>query len=363
MTNAPAMLDEQDLLDLSVGCTVLAGGGGGDPRIGLLMALNAVRRTGPVPLIDLNSLDPDDMLVSAGMIGAPTVMVEKIPNGNEGDVIRAALEARLGRPLVALMPMEMGGLNGMLPVAWAANAGLPLVDGDFMGRAFPELQMCTPHLYDIPSWPAVVVDERSQVITFEPGDNVWLERLARNTVSTLGGCACAGLYPMDARTAVTPLLRGTVSKAVEIGRTIRTATEDPFRALDAQVGLYPLLTGKVIDVDRRTAGGFVRGSAVIEGIEGDAGRLVRIEFQNENLVAIEDGEALATVPDIITLLDRHSAHGVVTEHIRYGQRVVVGVFKAPEQWRTERGLATVGPRAFGYDLGYVPVEDRHARVG
>jgi hypothetical protein len=363
MTNDPPKLDEQDLVDLSVGCTVLAGGGGGDPRIGLLMALNAVRRTGPVPLIDLDSLAADDLIVPAGMIGAPTVMVEKIPNGNEGDVIRAAFEARLNRPVAALMPLEMGGINGVLPVAWAAHAGLPLVDGDLMGRAFPELQMCTPHLYDIPSWPCVVVDERSQVITFEPRDNVWLERLARNAVSTLGGCACAGLYPMDARTAATPLLRGTVSRAVQIGRTIRTATDDPFRALDAQVDLYPLLTGKVVDVDRRTAGGFVRGSAVVEGIEHDAGRLVRIEFQNENLVAMEDGEALATVPDIITLLDRHSARGIVTEHVRYGQRVVVGVFRAPDQWRSERGLSVVGPRAFGYDLDYVPVEDRHARVG
>lgn len=355
-------LDEQAVLDLSVGCTVLAGGGGGDPRIGVLMALNAIRRSGPVPLVALDTLAPDDLIIPAGMIGAPTVMVEKIPNGLEGDVIRAAFESRLGRPVAAMMPLEMGGINGVLPVAWAALAGLPLVDGDLMGRAFPELQMCTPHLYDIPSWPLVVVDERSQVLTFEPMDNVWGERLARNAVSRLGGCACAGLYPMTAGTAAKPVLRGTVSRAVEIGRTIRLAADDPFRALDAEVGLYPLLTGKVIDVDRRTAGGFVRGSAVIEGTEHDGGRLIRIEFQNENLVAMEDGEALATVPDIITLLDRHSAHGIVTEHIRYGQRVVVGVFRGPDQWRTERGLATVGPRAFGYDLDYVPVEDRHARI-
>lgn len=363
MTFALDRLDEQDVLDLSVGCTVLAGGGGGDPRIGVLMALGAIRRTGPVPLVALDDLDPDDLVIPAGMIGAPTVMVEKIPHGREGDVIRAAYEARLGRPVAALMPMEMGGINGVLPVAWAAVAGLPLVDGDLMGRAFPELQMCTPHLYDIPVSPLVVVDERSQVLTFETMDNVWGERLARNAVSRLGGCACAGLYPMDARTAATPTLAGTVSRAVHIGRTIRTAGDDPFRALDDAVGLYPLLTGKVLDVDRRTAGGFVRGSAVIEGTEKDAGRLVRLEFQNENLVAMEDGEALATVPDIITLLDRHTAQGIVTEHIRYGQRVVIGVFRAPEQWRSERGLATVGPRAFGYDIDYVPVEDRHARVG
>ena len=33
------------------------------------------------------------------------------------------------------------------------------------------------------------------------------------------------------------------------------------------------------------------------------------------------------------------------------------MFSAP-QWRTPEGLAVVGPRAFGYDIDYVPVEER-----
>lgn len=356
------VLDEQDLIDMSVGCTVLAGGGGGDPRIGLMMALHAVRKRGPVKLKTLDDFDDEEMIVSAGMIGAPTVMVEKIPSGNEGNVICAVLEERLGQPIAALMPLEMGGLNGILPVPWAANAGLPLIDGDLMGRAFPEIQMCTPHLYGIPSWPCALVDERSQVVIFEPMNNVWQERLARNAVSTMGGCACSGLYPMKIGVARRPVIQYTVSAAARIGRVIRQSKDDPFLALDSEVEVYPLITGKVSAVERRTAGGFVRGSATVEGIEHDSGRLVRIEFQNENLVALEDGEPLATVPDIITLLDKHSAHGIVTEHIRYGQRVVIAAFRAPEQWRSPAGLEVVGPRAFGYDLDYTPVEDNHARV-
>jgi len=208
----------------------------------------------------------------------------------------------------------------------------------------------------------VLVDERSQSIMFEPIDNVWLERLARNAVSRLGGCACSGLYPMTAEVAALPTIRRTVSTAIRIGAAVRTAADDPFAALDHEVPLYPLLTGKVVDVERRTAGGFVRGSALVEGIEEDRGRLVRLEFQNENLIVLEDGEALATVPDIITLLDRHTARGIVTEQIRYGQRVVVGVFPSPTQWTSEAGLAVVGPRAFGYDFDYIPVGERHDRV-
>ncbi|SNR65512.1 hypothetical protein SAMN06265360_11388 [Haloechinothrix alba] len=353
-------LGERELADLAVGCTVLAGGGGGDPRVGLMMAINAVQRHGPVSVIQLDDVADSDTVFAAGMIGAPTVMMEKIANGGEGRVIQDTLQARLGTRISAMMPLEMGGINGVLPVAWAVNAGLPLVDGDLMGRAFPELQMCTPHLHDIPSRPSVLVDERSQAITFDTAGNVWLERLMRNTVSVLGGCASAGLYPMSGAVARGPVIRGTVSTAVRIGRAIRTAGASPFEALDAEAEVYPLITGKVIDVERNTAGGFVRGSVVIEGTEADSGRLVRVEFQNENLVALEDGEPIATVPDIITLLDRHTAHGIVTEHIRYGQRVVLSVFRGPTQWRSEAGLRVVGPRAFGYDVEFKPVEERHA---
>ena len=103
MKAPPTELGPPELSDLAVGCTVLAGGGGGDPRVGLLMALHAVSETGPVPLVQLEDLDPEGLVLPSGMIGAPTVMVEKIPNGAESRVIRSALESRLGKPVVAMM--------------------------------------------------------------------------------------------------------------------------------------------------------------------------------------------------------------------------------------------------------------------
>lgn len=362
MKSAIDLIEEDDLEDLAVGCTVLAGGGGGDPRVGLLMAQHAIRNNGPVRLIQLSDLSADDLVVPVGMIGAPTVMIEKIPNGNESKVICKVLEKRLGKPVAALMPLEMGGLNGMLPVAWASLNRLPMVDGDLMGRAFPELQMCTPHLYGIPSWPGVLVDERMQSILIESSDDFWFEKLARTAVTALGGCGCAGFYPMTAEVAALPLIPNTVSLAIQIGAAIRNAEGDPFSALDQVIATYPLIRGKVIDVERRTTGGFVRGAATIEGLESDRGRVVRIEFQNENLIVLEDGKPLASVPDIITLLDLHTAKGIVTEHIRFGQRVVLAAFRSPEQWRSAEGLKVVGPRAFGHEIEYSPIEENYARI-
>jgi DUF917 family protein len=120
-----------------------------------------------------------------------------------------------------------------------------------------------------------------------------------------------------------------------------------------------LIEGKIVDVDRRTTGGFVRGSVVIEGLRADADRLVRLEIQNENLVALEDGQVRASVPDIITVLDSQTAEAINTELLRYGQRVTVVAFPCDPIWRTSRGLETAGPSAFGYDFEYVTIERIH----
>ena len=77
---------------------------------------------------------------------------------------------------------------------------------------------------------------------------------------------------------------------------LENAPDDPFDSLVEVLPFRSLLVGKVADVDRRTEGGFVRGSAKIEGTAEDQGRVLGIEFQNENLVAIEHGEASTVIP-------------------------------------------------------------------
>ncbi len=151
-------------------------------------------------------------------------------------------------------------------------------------------------------------------------------------------------------------MRQSVSKAIRIGKSIADAVGDPVAALIAELGAFRLVSGKISDVERRTISGFTRGTVVVEGLGDDAGRLVRLELQNENLVALERGRALASVPDLITVLDVETADAIATEMIRYGQRVTVIAFACDPVWRTERGIALTGPRAFGYDLDYQPVE-------
>jgi DUF917 family protein len=351
------LLDPDSLRALARGCAVLGAGGGGDPYLGLLQALQAAEDFGPVALADLDELPGDGLIMPCGAIGAPTVSVEKIENGDEGGRLREHLEFLTGRRVTALMAAEIGGANGLLPISWAARMGLPVADADGMGRAFPEVPQVTMHLAGISPNPAVMTDERGNLVLFQTISGHWMERLERAAAVEFGGSASSTEFSMTVAQAREATVRNSVSLAIRIGETIGRAEASPVEALIAEVGAFRLIAGKVLDLERRTTSGFARGSVVVEGLGPDAGRLLRLEVQNENLVALERGHVIASVPDLISVLDSETADAIVTERIAYGQRVTVIAFACDPIWRTEKGIAVAGPRAFGYEFDYLPVEE------
>ena len=88
------------------------------------------------------------------------------------------------------------------------------------------------------------------------------------------------------------------------------------------------------------------------------GHRAEVCFQNENIYAAVDGEILATVPDLICMVDTDTFIPVTTEALKYGKRVLVVGLKCYEMWRSEAGLELVSPRYFGVDTDYIPIEER-----
>ena len=150
------IITEEDLEYIAVGAAVLGAGGGGDPQIGKLMAKQAVHKHGPVKLIKAEDLDDEGLVIPSAMMGAPAVMLEKLPNGSEPAFAFNALEKYLGRKAQAVIPIEEGGLNSCIPIYTAAVLGLPLVDADGMGRAFPELPMVSFSVGGVSSTPMLL---------------------------------------------------------------------------------------------------------------------------------------------------------------------------------------------------------------
>jgi uncharacterized protein len=234
--------------------------------------------------------------------------------------------------------------------------GLPVLDADGTGgRVFDDPQMCAMQLAGIPAAPITMADERDLVEVY-PGDPERLGDYARVIAGVLGGRAALTGYNLTAAQARTASVRGSVSLAIRIGKALEQAPDDTVGMLVANFGAHRLLGGEVVKVQRSTTERVVCGSALIEGLGADRGRLLRLEFQHANLVALEGGTVLASVPDIITVLHCKLATAIPTERLCQGQRVtVMGVPCAPV-WRTARGVEMASPRAFGYDLDYVPVQ-------
>ncbi|MFI6908251.1 DUF917 domain-containing protein [Nonomuraea sp. NPDC050394] len=345
-----------DLEDLALGAVVLGTGGGGDPYLAKVMLAQALERHGPVPLVDAADLDPEGLLLPVAMVGAPTV--EKFPNGGEASRVLGALEAHLGRRGIAVLPIEIGGMNTLFPVAVAAELGLPCVDADAMRRAFPQIEMTLLTLAGISASPITLCDAKGNYVLFDAVDNVMCERLVRACTTEMGMTAVMSAYPITARQCVESAVTGSLTYCLEIGRRIRAIQEGRAGAYEAFLSYCDariLFTGKVVDLDRRTTAGWARGTVSLEHLDEPA-RVMRVEIQNENLAAFEDGEAKATVPDLLTFLDIETGVPMTTEGLAYGQRLHLVAMPAHERWRTEEGVALAGPRAFGYDVDYVPFE-------
>ena len=263
------------------------------------------------------------------------------------------------------MCAEAGGLNSTIPFAVASQAGLPLVDGDLMGRAFPEIQMTLATLQGLKATPMALCDEKGNAVVMDTVTNQYTERFVRSLATDMGGSACTVLYPMTGAQARQVVIAGSLTMLQKAGDTLAAARRDkrdPVAALLRLLDARRLFDGKVVDVQRTTAGGWNRGTATLAGFQGAADRRCTLRFQNEFLIAEVDGAPVATTPDLIAVLDAETGEPVTAELMRYGLRVTLIGFPCEPAWRTPAGLALAGPRYFGYDIEYRPVEALGAAV-
>ena len=360
------VLGIQDLRDFVRGAAFLGAGGGGDPYVGHLMLEQQMEHSGALRIVSPEELADDDFVPSVACMGAPTVMTEKLPSIAALELALRTLEEHAVRRASAVIPLEIGGINATIPLVLAGKLDLPVVNADGMGRAFPEIQMATFGVYGCSLSPAVVTNERGDIVVVHSDENKQCEKLARSVVTQMGGMAHIALYPMSGADVKRTSLPGTLSLALEIGRSIglaRSTGRDPFDSLFAALErCLPkrhcdvLFEGKVVDVVRRTEGGFNVGSVKLRSMNGDEGKF-EVQFQNENIVALKDRHPVAIVPDLIVLLDRETADPVTTEQVKYGQRVKVVGVTVPGRMTTPEALAVFGPSAFSLDAIYQPFPD------
>ena len=356
MTTQPRKITLDDLESFAIGAWIMGTGGGGEPYHSLLEARRHWAEGKSVELIDPITLGDEDLIACVGQMGAPLAMQEKMCDGPVIARTITMMEEHIGRKFKAIMLWEVGGNNGMQPFLAGAILGLPVVDCDAMGRAFPQADMTSFAICDLPAYPWTMVDIRKNTVIFtEAEDWSWMERMTRKVCTVFGSVAATCKAPRTGREVKTSSCLYTASKAMRIGRTVqmaRKAHADPIAAVVSSEKGVTVFRGKVKDVMRRTTEGWLRGTVIMEGLDRNRGDVFRVDFQNEFSVGWLNNRVRVTVPDLICVMDSLSGEAIGTETIRYGQRVTVIALPAPSILMSPKGLKHVGPRAFGYDLEF-----------
>lgn len=352
-----------DLDDLALGAVFLATGGGGDPYLPTLIAKQTLEQTGPVTLIDASTLADDAFVVPIGGVGAPTVSLELLPSIDEASRVLEAYATLINQEINAVASFEIGGGNSLMPLMAAAVRGLPVIDGDGMGRAFPEAQMMSYAIAGVKPTPALAMDYAGNTALFETSDTTTYEHHIRAFAAAAGGMITVAEHPMTGKEIKRSVIPKTVSFSLALGRLLREK-RGPIADLlpllrelfaDSVYGaVHQIFAGKVSKKSTRTVGGYDVGELSIENFD-DPTYICNITIKNEYLVATAEGRPLAMVPDLIVIVDAETSTPINAERLHYGQRVAVLAIGAPNFYQTPDALAATQPRCFGIDIDYLPL--------
>ncbi|KIW87929.1 uncharacterized protein Z519_11514 [Cladophialophora bantiana CBS 173.52] len=380
------IVSETDLEWLSVGCYILGCAGGGSPKAEFLKLRDQIRAGCTIRIIDSSSLRDDALIYWGGMMGSPAVSIERL-NSSECITAVADLMEYLGHQTFdAIMGLEIGGANGLEPLLIGSSHAFnrPVIDADWMGRAYPTYWQTTIAVHESGQLTPCAIasgDGKTIIMTKSPDDEI-VDRALRASCSEMGS-----RVGMAARPTTTDRVRSygvinTLSLSWRIGRTvaraqqestIHTVAEQIIDEVGGPTTAKILFRGKITAVERRVFKGHSYGEITIAQAEKDEeeqrheraavaeGGVVKIPFKNENIYAkhiAKDGSEtyLATVPDLISVLDTQSGCALGVPEFRYGLLVtVLGITCSPRWSDTKRGLEYGGPQAFGYSIDYCPL--------
>lgn len=362
-------LTRQDLYDILYGCTILGTGGGGKLEKGISLIDRALEAGKEFVLADLDEI-PDDALIACpyycGSISPITPDQEAkyaaLPRIDEEPALRAfrILEEYKGKKFYGAISTELGGSNTAVAFYVAAMMGIYIIDADPAGRSVPELQHSTFFINKLPITPMAVANEFGDtVIVKDVVDDFRAEALVRAMAVASKNHVGVADHLVTAKELRNAVIPGAITYALKIGRAYREAKE---KNLDlakeiAKVGNgYVIFRGIIKDLKWEDKDGFTIGDTYIKGDREFYGSDYRIWFKNENIISWRDGKIDVTVPDLICMIADDTKQPVTNPNFEPGLRVSVIGLPAPKEWRTEEGLKVFGPKYFGFDIEYRPIE-------
>lgn len=371
------VLSEQELTDMMLGASIQASRSSN--TAGMVKRIKDAVAQGKVfKMISLADVPPDWLTVVPSGIGgggAWEYVRERTAKQNletvQDPMILAVntLSAHLGRKFQGVVRSEAGGAT-LTALMVASALDIPVVDGCMTGRAVPEMQQSTTFIHGLLGAPAALVTRWGDTVVLDAAvDDYRLEDLARAVAMASGGSAQMASNVMSGADLQRGVIPGAFSQAILFGKTVREANEqgqDPIAALLKVSGGYKLFQGQVTKSDIKGDRGFNWGDVEIEGTGAYSGHSYKVFVKNENILTWLDGKPDAMSPDFISNLDPHTGDTLSGQGLGaypVGAEVVMVGIPASPLWRNAKGIEVIGPRHFGFDFDYQPIEEiqkRHA---
>jgi len=348
-------LGRQELRDIVVGAALFGTGGGGSPVEGMKLVDRVLGFDSGVDLAHPDELSDDLWGATIAGVGSPKASMSRVRTYSPTYSLEL-LEEALGFESSFVVPAEIGAGNSINPMLTAAQRKIPIVDGDPVGRAVPQIEMSTFCLAGILPTPLALATENriSAVIRTESAHN--MERVTRAITSELGGVSAIACHAMSAKVLKKHLISGTTTVMDSIGKAIReaqTQKRDVVQVLIDRFNGYLLGKGKVASMRGETKGGFDFGVVEVAGEMP-----IKVIFKNENMIAFREERLLAVVPDLICSIDK-KGNPLTNTDIEEGMEIgYIGfaahsAFRGPEVFGLFAGIL----ETLGYGGGFVPIDE------
>lgn len=370
------ILSRKDLYDILYGCTILGTGGGGELKEGISLIDNALNTGKEFKLVRMDEVSGDSIIACpymCGSISPPTEEDKKkyasLPRIKEIPPLAAykALEQYIGKKISGVISPELGGSNTAVALYVSAMTGNFIIDADPAGRSVPELQHSTFFINKMVINPMAVVTEFGDVVIIKDVvDDFRAEAIVRAIAIASKNSVGVVDRPVCLKDLEDKVIPGAISYALRIGKAYRKARDEGRNIAQAIAKAgegYLMFRGRVRDFDWEDKDGFTVGNIYLDGLGDDSGSQYRIWFKNENIIAWRNGEIEVTVPDLICVICDDNREPLTNPYSKVGMNVSVIGFRAPQEWRSEEGIKVFGPRHFGYDIEYVPIENKMFQKG
>lgn len=365
------ILSRKDLYDILYGCTILGTGGGGELKEGISLIEKALNAGREFKLACMDEVSEDSIIACpymCGSISPPTEEDEKkyanLPRIEEVPPLVAynALEQFIGKRISGVISPELGGSNTGVALYVSALTGNYIIDADPAGRSVPELQHSTFFINKMVINPMAVVTEFGDVVIIKDVvDDFRAEAIVRAIAIVSKNSVGVADRPVCLKELKGKVIPGAISYALKIGKAYRKAKDrggSVAQAIAKAGDGYLMFRGRVKDSDWEDKEGFTIGNIYLEGLGDNSGSQYRIWFKNENIIAWRNGIIEVTAPDLICVICDDKGEPLTNPNSKIGMNVSVIGFRSPVEWRSDEGIKVFGPRHFGYDIEYVPIEDR-----